>query len=180
VCSGDPIFTSDIHITSGGLHNSDPFSPTRAGAYRWTVRYSGDDNNEATGPTECGVAAETVHVLQARPTIVTVASPAVILGDSIKDSATLSDGARPSGTITFHVYGPNDANCSGNPADSSMVDVSGNATYDYRSFTPTAIGIYRWVASYSGDDNNVSTGRRAATRASMSRSRTAHHLRRPA
>ena len=155
-CSGDPIFTSDIHITTGGLHNSAPFAPTRAGTYRWTVSYSGDDNNEATGPTECGIAAETVHVTKAKPKIVTVASPAVILGGPIKDSATLSDGARPTGTITFHVYGPDDANCSGNPADSSTVDVSGNATYESRSFTPTAVGIYRWVAIYSGDDNNES------------------------
>ena len=156
-CSGNPIFASDIHITTGGLHNSDPFTPTRAGTYRWTVSYSGDDNNEATGPTECGIDAETVHVLQAKPTIVTVASPAVILGDSIKDSATLSEGAHPTGTITFHVYGPNDANCSGTPADSSTADVSGNGTYESRSFTPTAVGIYRWVAIYSGDENNEAT-----------------------
>ena len=79
------------------------------------MSYSGDDNNEAAGPTECGIAAETVEVKPATPMIVTVASPAVILGDSIKDGVTLSDGAHPTGTITFDVYGPNDADCSGNP-----------------------------------------------------------------
>jgi hypothetical protein len=156
-CSGEPIFTSDIHITTGGLHNSDPFTPTRAGTYRWRVSYSGDDNNKAAGPTECGVAAETVDVKPATPTIVTVASPAVVLGDSIKDSATLSDGAHPTGTIAFHVYGPNDADCNDNPADTSTVDVSGNGTYDSKPFTPTAEGTYRWVAIYSGDGNNEST-----------------------
>jgi hypothetical protein len=153
-CSGDGVFTSAVPVSANGPHNSAPFTPTAAGTYRWRVSYSGDANNDPAGPTECGIDSETVVVSPAKPTVVTVASAAVSLGGSITDSATLSGGARPTGKIEFKLYGPNNGTCSGGAADSSTVDVSGNGTYHSNAFKPTATGIYRWVATYSGDGNN--------------------------
>jgi hypothetical protein len=94
----------------------------------------------AAGP---GLAATTL--------ISPVAAPSVTLG------AALSGGANPTGTITFNLYGPNDATCSGAVIFTSTVTVNGNGSYSSTSFTPLAIGTYRWIANYSGDANNAAT-----------------------
>lgn len=86
------------------------------------------------------------------------AAPSVPLGASITDIKTLAGGANvPQGTITFNLYGPNDATCSGAVIFTSTVSVDGNGSYSSTSFTPSAIGTYRWIANYSGDANNAPT-----------------------
>ena len=154
-CSGDPLSTSSVTVHGNGDYNSDLFTPTRAGTYRWVVHYSGDDNNDSAGPTHCGIESETVVIEPARPTIFTVATPGAIHVDNpIADVASLDGGADPHGTITFHLYGPDDAGCTGTAAHNSTVDVHGNGSYTSSSFTPTQLGSYHWVAHYSGDGNN--------------------------
>jgi hypothetical protein len=87
-----------------------------------------------------------------------VSSPAVTLGAAISDNATLS-GATPSaiGTITFNLYGPNDDNCTETPTFTTTLPVSGNGNYGSGPFTPATAGTYRWIANYSGDNNNAPT-----------------------
>lgn len=153
-CSGTPTFTSTVPVSGNGTYTSEPFTPTRAGIYRWVADYSGDHNNSSAGPTACAEANETTVISPAQPKVVTVASGAVTVGSPISDSATLSDGAHPTGTITFKVYGPGDSSCTGSPADTSTVTVTGNRTYMSNAFTPSAAGTYRWIATYSGDDDN--------------------------
>lgn len=92
-------------------------------------------------------------IAPAHPAIRTVASGATVLGNPISDSATLSGGSHPTGTITFRVYGPDDSTCA-TPADTSSATASGNDTYHSGSFTPTTVGTWRWIADYSGDHNN--------------------------
>jgi hypothetical protein len=88
------------------------------------------------------------------PTISTVASPNTThLGATVTDTATLSAGSNPTGTVTFRLFGPNDSTCGGAPVFTSTNALSGgSATSD--PFVPTTPGTYRWVASYSGDGNN--------------------------
>jgi hypothetical protein len=81
----------------------------------------------------------------------------VILGGAINDTATLSGGAAPTGTITFTLYGPDDATCTGVPVFTSAVPVTGNGVYSSASFTPVTAGTYRWIANYGGDANNAAT-----------------------
>ncbi len=154
-CSAPPVFESVVDVHGNGLHNSAPFTPAAAGTYRWVVSYSGDANNNPAGPTGCGIDSETVVISPAHPTLATVASHATVIGGAISDSATLSGGSDPTGTITFRAYGPDDPTCAGPAADTSTVSVRGNGVYDSRAFTPPAIGIYRWLASYSGDPFNL-------------------------
>ncbi len=71
------------------------------------------------------------------------------------DTATISGGFNPTGTITFNLFGPNNSLCTGTPGVTSTVPVNGNGGYVSGAFTPTAVGTYRWVASYSGDVNNT-------------------------
>lgn len=98
-----------------------------------------------------------ITVTRAQPTIATQATATVgITATStppISDTATLSGGNNPTGTITFTVFGPDNATCTGPAAFTSVVPVVGaSATSD--PFPTTALGTYRWVAAYSGDANN--------------------------
>ncbi len=157
-CSGPRLFESVVTVSGNGPHNSEPFTAAAAGTYRWVVSYSGDANNHPAGPTQCGIDSETIVISPAHPTLATVASHATVIGGAVSDSATLSGGSDPTGTITFRAYGPDDATCAGPAADTSTVPVHGNGVYDSHAFTPTTVGVYRWVASYSGDPFNLAAG----------------------
>jgi hypothetical protein len=111
-------------------------------------------------------ASSVLAVGTATPSLQTKPSPGVSLGGSISDSAQMigipggggSVGTPPTGTLTFKLYGPNDATCS--PAHlvytttaplmvtGGVVSIASTGTY-----TPPAgaAGTYRWVASYPGD-----------------------------
>jgi hypothetical protein len=92
---------------------------------------------------------------RAVPTLSASASPGGAVGDPIHDTATLGSAVTPGGGVTFSLYGPDDASC-GTPAFTDHKAVSDNGTYQSADFTPTAPGAYRWIASYSGDANNLS------------------------
>src|SRR3989442_11292623 len=64
--------------------------------------------------------------------------------------AHLTLGTNPTGTITFTLYGPNDATCTVVAFTDTKL-VSGNADYTSSSFTAIQAGTYHWRASYSGD-----------------------------
>ena len=132
--------------------------PTTAvtGTYQWDASYSGDSNNSPA--SENGSANEQVVVSPASPAITTTPNMTnVTLGTSavtMMDTAMLSGGYAPTGTITFTLYAPN-----GTLLDTEMANVSGNGNYT----TPTGYtlptsdvqtGTYQWDASYSGDSNN--------------------------
>ena len=103
------------------------------------------------------------------PLTATAVPPTGAFGDpalALKDSATLSGGMTPTGTITFSLYSPEqfaDGICTGAPIATRTVPVSGNGTYhsedDPAPVSPepihaTQAGTYRWIASYSGDSIN--------------------------
>lgn len=90
------------------------------------------------------------------PTLVTQASPSVLLGGPVHDTATLSGGTSPTGTVTFRLYGPDDTTCARSAASTTSVSVAGNGSYASPPFTPAVTGTYRWTAVYSGDSRNNS------------------------
>jgi hypothetical protein len=157
-CSGHPLFTSRVAVDGNGTYNSESFTATAPGAYRWVAHYSGDASNHPAGPTACGESSETVVLQPAHPAIATVASETTELGGAIHDLAVLRGGADPHGVIVFRAYGPDDATCAGAPLATSHVRVRGNGAYRSASFTPSAPGTYRWRATYSGDANNAAAG----------------------
>ncbi len=156
-CSNTPAFTGAVTVNGNGTYASSAFTPTGAGTYEFVATYNGDANNASTG-SSCGAAGESVVVAAAAPSITTAASSGVPLGGNIGDSAVLSGGVNPTGTITFDVYGPNDLTCSNTPAFTGAVTVNGNGTYASSAFTPTGAGTYEFVATYRGDGNNASAG----------------------
>ena len=105
----------------------------------------------------CGATTDasfTLAVARATPAISTQASPAITIPGNISDTATLATGFNPTGTITFTLYGPNDASCGGPVVFTSTKTVSGNGSYPSDAFTLVLPGMYRWIASYSGDALN--------------------------
>jgi len=85
---------------------------------------------------------------------------AVILGSGVNltDSATLSGGSSPTGSITFTLTAPGSTT-----VDTERVTVSGDGTYNTpNGFLPSTPGTYEWAASYSGDPNNNSVASVAA------------------
>jgi hypothetical protein len=158
-CSGTPLLTTATAVAGNGVYNSESFIPVVSGTYRWVATYSGDANNRRAGPTGCGDHTEQVRVtIPADPVLTSSASEAVTIGGAIHDTAHLSSGARPTGTITFRLYGPNQADCTGPPVFTSTVRVAGNGDYDSQPFIPTRLGPYRWVSEYGGDRRNHRAG----------------------
>ncbi len=88
----------------------------------------------------------------AQPSISTSASGPVVVGGQVYDTAALSGGAAPTGTVTFRLYWPGDTSCTHTPAFSSTVATAGGAVSS--SFSTMVAGMYRWTASYGGDANN--------------------------
>jgi uncharacterized repeat protein (TIGR01451 family) len=137
-----------------------PTTGTVAGTYTWSVTYAGDDNNNPVndqgGPTE-----QTV-VSPASPAISTTPSPSTaMLGATLQDSADLTGGFDPTGDIIFSLYAPGVDPTVGPATHTETVGVNGNGTYHTTvGFASNASGIWHWVATYSGDDNNnsVSSG----------------------
>ena len=152
-CSSPPAFTSTpLDVTGNGGYQSNFFTPTSLGSYRWIADYSGDANNNSVTGT-CNDANETSTVGKAFPSIDTTASNATI-GASIHDTANISGAHSPTGQLTFRLYRPSDTNCSQAPVFTNTKPVAGNGVYASANFTPTAAGSYRWRAIYSGDANN--------------------------
>ena len=87
-------------------------------------------------------------------TLTTTASPTVVIGGSVSDSVNVGSGFNPTGSVTFSLYGPNDATCGNAPIFTDTKTVSGDGTYNSASFTPATAGTYRWIVTYSGDTNN--------------------------
>jgi Ca2+-binding RTX toxin-like protein len=101
-----------------------------------------------------GAASSIVTVNRATPALATRATNAA-LGQPIRDTATVTGVGTPTGTVTFDLYGADDATCAG-PAvftsTSSLGPTGGATSADY---TPVANGSYRWRARYSGDANHT-------------------------
>jgi uncharacterized repeat protein (TIGR01451 family) len=153
-CSGTAVYTTTVSVSGPGTYGPASFTPATAGTYYWIASYSGDAKNLGSTGT-CGDEGENDTVNKVTPQISTDASADVEIGGSISDTATVSGGHSPSGTVTFSLYGPDDANCDGAVIFTSTVALSGGSATS-GSFTPSAVGTYRWTATYNGDANNNS------------------------
>ena len=102
-----------------------------------------------------------VTVNRAAPSLTTqVAATSVLVGATISDTATVtgvSGTPAPTGTVTFRVWGPNDATCTGPVfAQSTGGLVPASPTSATAGSSPSSVnqpGVYRYTATYSGDAN---------------------------
>lgn len=144
-----PIATRTGPVSDTGTATSGDIPAGGVGTYRWVASYSGDDaNNPVT--SECG---EEVEVVKATPGIATTPSGSVPAGGAVSDTATVSGGFHPTGTVEFQLYAPGDTDCK-TPIATRTGDLSGSGTAASGDVTIGAAGTYRWTATYSGDANN--------------------------
>ncbi len=174
--NGTFISTHEVDGTTEQPILSDAATVTSVGTYCWagifTSGTEGVDDDSDTSPGEC------FEVLPVTPTISTNATATVEVGSPISDSATLGGtadqpgdpvinpttaGDPAGGDITFTLYGPNDADCTGTGVLVATVPVSGDDTYLSGDYTPASAGTYHWVAAYSGDTPNTNSVTGACT-----------------
>jgi hypothetical protein len=155
--------TESVTVHGNGTYTTPGYMPptdqsTVTGTYQWSASYSGDGNNAIATDTSSTNEQEVVAI--ASPSISTTPDPTSVTlsgptPPTLTDSADLSGGFHPAGTITFTLT-YNSA-----VVDTEMATVHGNATYTtpagYQPPTDqsTVTGTYQWAASYSGDPNNA-------------------------
>ncbi|HEV2235574.1 MAG TPA: hypothetical protein VGR57_02840 [Ktedonobacterales bacterium] len=136
-------------VTNGVVPDSNSITFNNAGTFFWQAVYTGDGkNNGAT--SSC-----TSEQLVVPPNQSAIATAQNLLPN---DSATITGATSTAGgTITFNLFMPSDATCSGAPALTQTVSVNGNGTYitTNKTFLASAVGTWRWQVIYSGDSNNV-------------------------
>ena len=177
--------TGGVEIGSGTAVNQDTTMPvvsgaahlTSVGRYCWRGFF--DSNTSFVDDQTDSSSGECFEVLPVTPALVTQAGADVTLGQPITDSSTLIGTAFKPGTngpnatyptigatmtvpangsITFTLFGP--GNCTDVPTGFTPIEVtvSGDrATHPgyTASFTPTQVGEFTWVATYSGDSPNT-------------------------
>ncbi len=153
-CSTTPKYEATVAVDGNGSYSPAGFSPA-AGLYRWTVVYAGDANNDPVS-LPCGAANQASAVGTITATLTASATNAMV-GNPVTATASIQDGAIPTGQITFQAFPPDDTNCSGAAAFSSTINVSGNGSYRSTAFVPSRVGTFLWTVSYSGDPNHAPT-----------------------
>jgi hypothetical protein len=151
-CSGTPLDKESVQVGGNGTYGTPVgYAAKAAGVYQWTASYSGDGDNAPSAGT-CG--SERVTIGSASPSMTTTPKPSSgPVGTVLQDTATLSGGFAPTGTITFKLYSTSD--CSGGAAATETVPVNGAGGYGTSTgYLANAAGTYQWTAAYSGDGAN--------------------------
>lgn len=115
-------------------------------------------SQSSAGLTAGGFGSDLTTIERATPAIATAASADVVLGSgTISDQATVSGrfGAVPGATVEFRLYDAGDAGCTGPAIFTATAPLSDAGVATSPPFTPTVAGTHRWIASYSGDANNI-------------------------
>ncbi len=147
-CSQNPQDAGIRTVTNGVVPNSDPITFDSAGTFYWQAVYSGDANNDGATST----CTEEKLVVNKKQSAISTAQNFIPNDDATITGTTSNAG----GTVTFNLYSPSDATCSGTPAYTETVNVSGNGTYSTTNttFKVSTEGTWRWQVTYSGDANN--------------------------
>jgi uncharacterized repeat protein (TIGR01451 family) len=144
---------------------TDPVTDLSSGNYRYTqtpaiVALANNYLSAAAGQNESAIylaptgslPTDGQGVLMPSTAIVTNASETangVVGVAQLNDSATISGGVNPQGTITFTLTAPD-----GTTSTVGTVPVNGDGVYNAPSVLATEVGTYTWHASYSGDGLN--------------------------
>jgi hypothetical protein len=175
--TGGTLIGSDKGVSNSGATNqSDAATITSAGNYCWRGDFTSSttgvpnasDPSDTTSTTECFTVTPVTPQLNTQ-----VGNGIVTLGNPITDTATIGGtafqpgtpvinpttaGVKAGGDITWNVYGPD--SCTTLAAGPFTRTITGDGTYptgaqNAVSFTPTAIGVYVFVASYGGNSPNT-------------------------
>jgi Big-like domain-containing protein len=148
-----PIFSSKVRLVDGtAVSGSYTVGSYGTGTYTWIAYYSGDKNNFSNS-SSCSQGRVIVEKIQL--TITTeLSSSSVGFMSPVTDTAFVTGGNSPTGTVTFNIYTSSDTTCSNLLGPDGPINlVDGSATSDVLELPP---GDYEFTATYSGDANNPS------------------------
>ena len=121
---------------NGPYYTPKGYLPTTPGTYQWVASYGGDSNNNPIAST---LGSEPKDVSPATPAIsTTVSTGSVVVGGAISDSATVSGGYNPTGTVTFNLY--DNPNGTGTPLFTDAGEPLSGGVANSTSYTATAHG----------------------------------------
>jgi hypothetical protein len=147
-----------VTVTDGIVPTSPSWTSTgTAGTYYFVASYSGDGDNLAASS---GCGAEPITVSPDAPSISTQLSVTTVTIAGTADDTALLTGASANagGTVTYRVYGNATCTSGGGGLITTLgpVSVTNGSVPDSPTWTATvAAGTYYFVASYSGDANNL-------------------------
>jgi uncharacterized repeat protein (TIGR03803 family) len=120
-------------------------APTDPGTYTVEALFAGSADYKSADATA------TFTISPATPLITSIPGDTVVFGsgEKLTDTATLSGGVNPTGTITFTLVAPDGTTV----LDTESLPVNGDGTYA-TSFLPSAPRNYEWTVTYSGDLDN--------------------------
>jgi hypothetical protein len=178
--SGGTQIGSPISVNQGTAQpiSSATATVTSVGTYCWRGSFISTTSGVPNAGDNGSNTNECFTVTPVTPTLTTAAvagsagSGAVLLGQPVTDTATLTGtanqsgspiingpaGAKAGGSITFQLFGPSSTGCGSAASSAITVPVSGDGTYGPVSFTPTAVGVYHWVATYTPDTSGNTLG----------------------
>jgi hypothetical protein len=133
---------------------SPSFPATAVGTYHWVATYGGSSIYKIA-TSNC--ADEAATIAQGAPSISTTAGSGGTVPVDVTDTATVSGGVNPTGSVTFTLY-PSAADCT---AGTNAVSTPSTVTLSGGKATSgpvhlIAAGTYQWLAKYNGDANNAS------------------------
>jgi uncharacterized repeat protein (TIGR01451 family) len=147
------------NVTSGQTRNFTVTTSVSPGVVAGSVLVN---NASVSGSFDANLANNNTSAsttAKAQPTIATVATSATGFTaqnlPAISDTATLSGGSAPTGTLTFRAFGPANPTCAGAASFTSVKNVAGNGAYASDPFSQVTEGTYRWTVVYSGDAKNL-------------------------
>jgi hypothetical protein len=160
----------DESITRPGVIPASQAVTLDPGTYYWMASYSGDQGNDSSA-SRCGDEVETVSPGGQKTSTSTSTSlsgggrhgTAITIdqGTAVTDHASVSgsNAAGATGTVTYSVY--SDASCTQQvgTADTESITTPG-AIPASAPVTLSTPGPYYWVASYSGDGQNLPSASR--------------------
>jgi hypothetical protein len=147
----DTTVVADLNFSFNGVEGTNTV-PINVPAGTHTVTASGTWTVAGGGTQTVTQTLSGCLGAPATPALTTTASGPVTVGGAIHDTAHLSGGSSPTGTISFDVY---DSTCATKLATvGATAAVNGAGDYVSANYTPTTAGSYKWVAHYSGDANN--------------------------
>lgn len=179
LCTSGGVDLGSVPVTANGSYDSADTVVTSAGRYCFRADFSGDAT-AGVPPSSDSRASECFVVNPVQPTLTTDATDGpVAFGGKIADEVTIANtahkpgsggpagsngtinpttlGGDATGSITVKAYGPD--SCDTVAFTSSAITIAGDGTYGGAGtafeFTPSAPGLYVFVASYTGDLPNT-------------------------
>jgi hypothetical protein len=148
-CSGNPTATVSTPEALDRVASSGSFAESLAGIYRFRAEYGGDANNMPSS-TACGSAS--VEVTRRHPTLdISGLADAAGYG-TIEGTASLHGAFLPTGNIAVSLFRASQR-CRGRPLITVLTALNDGLART-GALGPVPAGIYGFVGSYSGDQDN--------------------------